>query len=502
MKRILIVIGCLAAAVLIVVLPRLLGASEASVFSVPDQEAEVSLLKQPARSMSRESHDIYKLYSSGELVGVVSDRQALDAFLREVYRTEYQADYPDSEVALGTDVYLTQEQSYLTYEDIDEKIFEYLRENHLFTLKCTGVEFSDDKGVYAEIYVSSEDLFNRAINSYMTCFINPEELALLNRGDSTPPLKTYGSRSVGITVSQNITMKETYAAPQEIRTDEASVLDYLEYGDNQNREYYTVQKYDTVAGVGSKNHGLSATQIMNINRDKITSVDQILPEGEELCVTYFTSPIDIIVTKETMKKEPIVAETIYQTDSSIREGETVRTQIGVDGSKNALYTERWINGVLVGGTLTSSVDTLQPVNEIISVGTFVIPGVGTGTFRWPVDNPTVTCHWGCYWGHRAIDIQNAYDHYGNIYAADRGVVEENSYNGVNGNYVIINHNNGYETYYGHMNMRSPLQVGDIVDKGDIIGQIGMTGAATGPHTHFFIMYEGTRYDPCNGFLPC
>jgi murein DD-endopeptidase MepM/ murein hydrolase activator NlpD len=502
MKRILVLAGCLLAALAVVVIPMLIGNRRASFYAVAEEEKAASILNQPALAMTGDSHIIYKLYSSGELIGVLSDRKALDDFLKEIYRTVYAQDFPDSEVYLGTDVYLTSEQSYVAYANIDQEIFNYLRENNLFTLRCTGVEFSDENGIYAEIYVSNEDLFNKAMNTYMTFFIDMEELAVLNRGESTPPLKTYGSRSVGITVSQTITMKTAYAAAEVIRTTEESVLEYLKYGDNAEREYYTVQKYDTVAGVGSKNHGLSATQIMNINRDKITSTDQILSEGDELCVTYFTSPIDIIVTRESMKKEPIVAVTIYQTDSSIREGETRRTQEGVDGSKNSLYTERWINGVLVGGTLTSSVDTLQPVNEIISVGTYVVPGIGTGRFRWPVDNPTVTCRWGCYYGHRAIDIQNAYDHYGNIYAADRGVIEENSYNYVNGNYVIINHNNGYETYYGHMNVRSPLQIGDIVDKGDIIGQIGMTGAATGPHTHFFIMYLGVRYDPCNGFLPC
>lgn len=503
MKRVLTLVFCLLLAVLTaVVLPMVFPSGKGSIYTVSSESAEASVLPQQTLGMSEESHEIRKLYSSGELIGVLSDTFALDKFLNEIYKTVYQADYPGSEVYLGTDVYLTSEQSFLNYENIDEKIFDYLKENNLFTLRCTGVEFSDENGVYAEIYVRNEELFNAAMNNYMLCFIDPNELALLNRGESVPPLKTYGSRSVGITVSQTITMKEDYIEPEKIMTDEAQVLEYLEYGDNTEREYYTVQTYDTVAGVGSKNHGLSATQVMNINRDKITSTDQILSEGEVLCVTYFTSPIDIIVTKETMKKEPIVAETIYQTDPSIREGETLRTQVGVDGSRNSLYTERWINGVLVGGTLTSSVDTLQAINEIISIGTLQIPGVGTGTFRWPVDNPFVSCHWGCYWGHRAIDIQNAYDKYGNIYAADRGVIEENSYNGVNGNYVIINHNNGYETYYGHMNVRSPLQIGDIVDKGDVIGQIGMTGAATGPHTHFFIMYEGVRCDPCNGFLPC
>ncbi|MBR2675352.1 MAG: peptidoglycan DD-metalloendopeptidase family protein [Solobacterium sp.] len=501
MKRILILLFCMAAAIGVAVgLPALLKQKQPSYF---DTESEsTSLLSQRTLRVDSQPHEVYRLYSNGELVGVLQDRKKLDEFLKSVYHEFYAESFPDSEVYLGKDVYLIPEQSYMTYENIDEDIFTYLKDNRLFTLKCTGVEFSDENGVYAEIYVADEELFNNAMNTYMTFFITSEDLATLNRGETTPQLKTYGSRSVGITVQQTIEMKEVFASPEEIRQSEESVLDYLKYGDNTEREYYTVKKYDTVAGVGSKNHDLSATQVMNINRDQISSTDQILSEGMELCVTYFTSPIDIVVTKESMKKEPIIAQTVYQTDDSMREGLFEQIQVGVDGSKNSLYTERWINGVLVSGTLTSSVDTMQPINEIIAVGTMQLPDTGTGTFQWPVDNPHISCQWGCYAGHRAIDIQNAYDRYGNIYAADRGTIEVNSYNGINGNYVIINHNNGYETYYGHMNVPSPLEVGTIVDKGDIIGQIGMTGLATGPHTHFFIMYEGERRNPCDGFLPC
>lgn len=501
MKRILILLFCMAAAIGVAVgLPELLKQKRPSYF---DTESEsTSLLSQRTLRVDSLPHEVYRLYSDGELVGVLQNRKKLDEFLKSVYHEFYAESFPNSEVYLGKDVYLIPEQSYMTYEDIDEDIFSYLKDNRLFTLKCTGVEFSDENGIYAEIYVANEELFNNAMNTYMTFFITSEDLATLNRGESTPQLKTYGSRSVGITVQQTIAMKEVFASPEEIRQNEESVLDYLKYGDNTEREYYTVKKYDTVAGVGSKNHDLSATQVMNINRDQISSTEQILSEGMELCVTYFTSPIDIVVTKESMKKEPIIAQTVYQTDDSLRTGLFEQIQVGVDGSKNSLYTERWINGVLVSGTLTSSVDTMQPINEIIAVGTMQIPGTGTGTFQWPVDNPHISCQWGCYAGHRAIDIQNAYDRYGNIYAADRGVIEVNSYNGINGNYVIIDHNNGYETYYGHMNVPSPLEIGTVVDKGDIIGQIGMTGLATGPHTHFFIMYEGERRNPCDGFLPC
>ena len=365
-----------------------------------------------------------------------------------------------------------------------------------------SVEFSDTNGIYAEIFVKDEETYEKAMQEYLSCVIDPSELALLNNGQKTPELHTYGSRSTGISISQTITVQEAYASPGEIMRTTDEVLEYLEYGGNTEKQYYTVQKYDTVAGVGAKNYGLSATQIMNINRDKISSVDQVLSEGEVLCVTYFNSPIDIVVTRESMRKEIIYPQTVYAENPELRKGVSQLRQSGVNGSKNSLYSERWINGVLMSGTLISSVDTLQPVNEIIDVGTMEIPGYGTGSFRWPVDNPIISCGWGCYWGHRAIDVQNSYNHWDKIYAADRGVIEINSYNGVNGNYVVINHNNGFETYYGHMKEPSPLAVGTAVDKGDVIGNIGMTGLATGPHVHFFIIENGERRNPCNGFLDC
>ena len=464
---------------------------------------EKTILPQKVERVTTQAGNIHKVYHNGQLVGIISDEGKLDRFLKQKYKEEYADQYPDSHLILDTDMYITHEQSYFVYENIDDSILEYVEAYGLYAIHTTAVEFAENNHIYAQIYVAEESLYHDALEQYLSYFVDPTELALLNHGQDVPALKTYGSRTVGLSILQTITVKEAYAKPSEIMTTVEEVLEYLEYGEETEKEYYTVEKYDTVAGVGWKNHGLSATQVLNINSDKLTSVDQVLSEGMELCVTYFKPVIDVVVNKESMKKEIIYPETIYMEDESIRVGVVEQKQVGVNGSKNSLYLERWINGVLVSGTLQSSVDTLRPVNEIIAVGTLEIPGVGTGTFRWPVDNPYISCGWGCYWGHQAIDVQNAYDHWGNIYAADRGVIIENSYNWISGNYVYIDHNNGYISYYGHMNVPSPLPVGTIVDKGDIIGQLGMTGRATGPHTHFWI---GTDYNnklnPCMGFLDC
>lgn len=63
-----------------------------------------------------------------------------------------------------------------------------------------------------------------------------------------------------------------------------------------------------------------------------------------------------------------------------------------------------------------------------------------------------------------------------------------------GNLVIIRHNNGLETFYGHMSRRD-VNPGDIVHAGDVIGLSGNTGRSTGPHLHFEIRYDGLALDP-------
>ena len=446
---------------------------------------------------------IYKLYDAGELVGILANLDSINALLVDVYDMEFVETYPDSSIDLGSDLYLASEMSYYEFENVDEAICNYIKQKDAYTIEAYSIEFSDDNGVYANIFVQNLDIYQDALYKYLSFFVDADSLNVLLNNQSLPELNTYGTRDTSIQIVQNIKTSKVYAPSNEVYTTADQIFEYLKYGDNQQREYYTVQQYDTVAGVGSKNHGLSAKQIMDINSDVIKSVDQVLEEGMQLCVTYFTPPIDVVVTKENLKREAVYStETLYIEDPTIREGKEEIRQQGEAGSQNALYEERWENGILVSGKLISSVVTIQPIQEIVARGTMVIPGVGTGTFRWPVDNPVISCAWGCYSGHRAIDIINAYERYGYIYAADRGTVITNAYQSINGNYMIIDHGNGFQTYYGHMNTPGYFAEGETVDKGDIIGQIGMTGSASGPHVHFFIMENGERRNPCNRFLDC
>ena len=100
--------------------------------------------------------------------------------------------------------------------------------------------------------------------------------------------------------------------------------------------------------------------------------------------------------------------------------------------------------------------------------------------------------------HRGIDITAPYG--SPIYAVRPGVVIVSSpwFNSW-GEYVVINHGDGMTTLYAHMSQRS-ANVGDVVNQGDIIGYVGLTGVTSGPHLHLEVAVNGVLQNPRN-YLP-
>ena len=102
-------------------------------------------------------------------------------------------------------------------------------------------------------------------------------------------------------------------------------------------------------------------------------------------------------------------------------------------------------------------------------------------------------------------------HFGTDYAAStgtpiwstaNGTVTIASYTKNNGNYVKIKHNNKYTTQYLHMSkIKSGIKKGKYVKQGDIIGFVGSTGLATGPHVCYRFWKDGRQVDPFKQKLP-
>lgn len=81
-----------------------------------------------------------------------------------------------------------------------------------------------------------------------------------------------------------------------------------------------------------------------------------------------------------------------------------------------------------------------------------------------------------------------------IYATGPGVVTKSGWGTGYGQYVEINHGNGYLTRYAHAS-RLIARVGDQVQAGEHIANVGCTGRCTGPHLHYEVVKDGQRKNP-------
>lgn len=129
----------------------------------------------------------------------------------------------------------------------------------------------------------------------------------------------------------------------------------------------------------------------------------------------------------------------------------------------------------------------------------------------PVNNASCTDSFGCryhpinkkYEFHQAIDLGASSGE--SIYAAKSGTIEEvvktipgSSITSTYGNYVLINHGDNTKTRYAHMlygSIPSNITVGATVEQGDMIGKVGATGSATGPHLHYEIYVNNSYQNP-------
>ncbi|AZO50836.1 MAG: M23 family metallopeptidase [Mesorhizobium sp.] len=89
-----------------------------------------------------------------------------------------------------------------------------------------------------------------------------------------------------------------------------------------------------------------------------------------------------------------------------------------------------------------------------------------------------------------------------IIAAGNGVIEKAGWAGGYGKQIIIRHANGYETSYNHQTaFARGIEPGVHVRQGQVIGYLGQTGLATGPHLHYELIVNGTKVDPMRVRLP-
>ena len=461
-----------------------------------------SLVEQRIIDYSESKKMNYKIYDSGKLIGVVNNKEYLFSLINS-YEVNVDFEYDKRAIGLTENIYCIEELSNLIYDDVDNEIFKYLTDNKCLGIETTCVEFSTSEGIFERIYVLNEDDFKNAENQFILNFISQESLNRINQGEAIESPTTFGSVETGISIKEKVTITKGIAPLDEILSDENKVYEFLCYGRNEERQYYTTKPGDTLAGVGYYFNNMSAKQIMLLNPGIIKDENQIIDAGTVLNVTYYSSPLTITVSKERLTQELIFPDPlVYIEDSSLPIGQFQVDVPESNGLKNVLYNEIWMNGVRQDklATKVNEIIVKDPVRgrTLIGAGS-VIPTetYGSGNWRWPVANPSITCDYTCYAGHGGVDFYNLYNPWDYAHAVDSGVVTDTGWTDIGGYYARVDHGNGYSTYYGHFSSPATVIVGQSVSAGDILGPIGMTGNATGPHVHFAMYYDNALINPCS-----
>ncbi len=250
-------------------------------------------------------------------------------------------------------------------------------------------------------------------------------------------------------------------------------------------ENYTVQPGDTASSIAST-YGLSVTSILwanNLNNRSIIKPGQTLKIPPQDGVVY------TIAKGDTIKK---IAE-IYQAD----ELSILEANANLDPNALAVGGEIFIpDGVKPAPKIIAPTKpaTAVAIRNILSPNT-PLPEAATdmeleNKFLWPAKSRRINQYYS--WRHRGLDIDG--DIGDPAYAPESGKVERAGWSNGYGYNVIINHGNGIKTLQGHFS-KILVEVGDTVERGDVIALIGSTGWSTGAHIHFEVMVNGVKENP-------
>lgn len=278
----------------------------------------------------------------------------------------------------------------------------------------------------------------------------------------------------------------------------------------KNATYYTIKDGEYIDDV-VKATGLTTDELAELNPD--VDMENDIVAGNRLKTSMEEPFMTVMVTREEHYTETFDFETKYVDDATDYAGNKRKRVAGEQGERAVVANVSYINGNEVNRRVLSRTVTKEPVTEVWSIGTkprnnTTAPGaeLDVGQMLWPVggyDGGTLEepVWWmGGYSGHRGVDIYAAIGT--PIYAAENGVVTSSVWAGNGddrGNYVIIQGDSGYTTYYYH-NSELLVSAGQRVTAGDMIAYSGMTGRAYGPHCHFGVSVGGTYLNPTD-FLP-
>ncbi|MBS4212419.1 M23 family metallopeptidase [Bacillus sp. FJAT-49825] len=432
---------------------------------------------------------VYHVYLNGTYIGNVTDKAIVDKIVAEKLDSMKES-IKDLNIKLGEQVQYVPEQVFSANANNQETL-QNLRNTFQVQAEAAAIMIDGAPVVYLENKSAGEDVIKNLKLQYVTeQQLQDLEARKEASPDTLPALNQNETRILNVSLSKNVSVETKNVELQKIVTP-AEAVTLLQKGTLEEKKY-AVQDGDALESIAHQN-GLTVPELLALNPG--LTADSLIKIGQEINITALKPYVDVIVEKEVNQNETIPFETQIEEDANLPKGEKKVQQEGQDGSRSVTYHISEQNGVASQKNVTSEQILQQPINNIIIKGTKAIPSRGEGTLAWPTVGGYVSSEMGFRWGkkHKGIDIARPSNL--TIKAADNGVVVSAGWdNGGYGNKVIIDHQNGMRTLYGHMSSLN-VKAGQTVSKGTAIGVMGATGDATGVHLHFEVYKNGGLVNP-------
>lgn len=269
---------------------------------------------------------------------------------------------------------------------------------------------------------------------------------------------------------------------------------------------YTVQAGDTLFGIAAL-YGLTPESLLWANFDALQDNPHLLKPGMELNIPPVNGIVYTAEAGDTVEsiaeKYKSTVDAIYQDGyewNQLKPGQQPKVGAVIIVPGGSREFKSWALTQAENAPVATTSAGVPVANNSNAGFCKDVPAglVGTGTFVWPADQHWVSGNNYAPW-HPALDIAA---HLGDpIYASDNGVVVYAGWNTWGyGNLVVIDHGNGWQTWYAH-NSALYVTCGQNVFQGTTIAAAGSTGRSTGPHLHFETRFNGTLPNPFNVLPP-
>lgn len=452
---------------------------------------------------SSEPNNYYMVYLDDDSLGMIKSKEELESYI-DKNGNKYKKQYGVNKVYAPASLKLKKITTYSDDVSSVESIYKMISKKAKFTVK--GFEFKikktldDGKVKTQKIYVLKKSVFNRAVDDLIDIFVGSDKYQAYIDGNQVQ-IESTGENTLSVYVNENITVKDAYIpVDSDIYTDSSKLANYLLYGKDSSESVYEVKAGDTIDSVAFNNQ-MSPEEIL-ISNSSLSGKNNLLFPGQKITISQTNPQIEVVEESYVVSDIESQYQTEEKYDDNVVIGQDKVTQEGVNGLDRVSQKVKKVNGNIVYVDPQNKTVLKEPINKIVVKGNKYIPDVGSLTnWGWPTDSGwTLSSGYGyrSMWGghelHTGLDIAGT--GYGsNIYATNNGrvIIAESHYS--YGNYVVVDHNNGYMSLYAHMS-RIAAKVGQVVAKGDIVGYVGCTGSCTGPHVHYEI-WQGAKYHHIN-----